>query len=301
VPRAALLKSGRMLILTRTVRFAVNPPELGPIATLGGPNGYAGSPPVRGLGRHYELSVTCAGEPDPVTGYLINIKDVDGAVREQAVPLITRACAERAGTDPADLMGEILGAVASGLPGEALRTVRWWVSPYHSLEMARSDPGVVLLRQKFDFSASHRLHTPALSEEENRRLYGKCNNPSGHGHNYQFEPCVAVPVPRGPTLRGGNRGNGPDPAAGRRATQSFSMDDLERLAEETIIRRFDHRNLNVDTPEFAPGDKDGLIPSVENIARVFYTLLAPAVTAAGAELRSITVWETDRTSSTYPG
>jgi 6-pyruvoyltetrahydropterin/6-carboxytetrahydropterin synthase len=148
--------------------------------------------------------------------------------------------------------------------------------------MLASDPSTVLLRQRFDFSASHRLHTPALSEEANRALYGKCNNPSGHGHNYQFEPCVAVRVGEG--------------------ALGFSIDDLERLAEREIIRRFDHRNLNVDTREFAPGE--GLIPSVENIARVFYGLMAPAVRDApggDAELRSVTVWETDRTSSTFPG
>jgi 6-pyruvoyltetrahydropterin/6-carboxytetrahydropterin synthase len=281
-----------MLMLTRTVRFAVNPPECGPDANADGRNGYAGSPPLRGLGRYFELSVTCAGQADPVTGYLVNIKDIDSAVRERAIPLVRRACAERPAADPADVLAEIVPSLDAGLGAGELRSVRWALSPYHSLEMARVDQGVVLLRQKFDFSASHRLHTPALSEEENRRLYGKCNNPSGHGHNYQFEPCVALRV-------GGGGSPGGHAASG--TGKGFSIDDLERLAEERIIQRFDHRNLNVDTREFAAG---GLIPSVENIARVFYTLLAPAVAAAGgggAELRSMTVWETDRTSSTYPG
>jgi 6-pyruvoyltetrahydropterin/6-carboxytetrahydropterin synthase len=271
-----------MLTLTRTVRFAVNPPERGESATRVGPNGYAGSPPVRGLGRHYELQVTCAGTPDATTGYLINIKDVDRAVRTHAIPLITRACHERAGVDPACLMGEITAAVSGAIGAGALRSVRWWLSPYYSVAMSAADPSVVLLRQKFDFSASHRLHTPALSDEANRALYGKCNNPSGHGHNYQFEPCVAVKMGKG--------------------APGFGIDELERLAEERVIQRFDHRNLNVDTREFAPGE--GLIPSVENIARVFYDLLVPAVreeSKGGAELRSITVWETDRTSSTFPG
>src|SRR4051812_21173786 len=101
-----------MLILTRTVRFAVNPPERGESATRAGPNGYAGSPPIRGLGRHYELHVMCAGAPDATTGYLINIKDVDRAVRDGAIPIIAQACRERAGLDPACLMGEIGAAVA---------------------------------------------------------------------------------------------------------------------------------------------------------------------------------------------
>src|SRR3954452_19742566 len=100
-----------MLLLTRTVRFAVPPPDLGEAAPRAGPNGYAGSPPVRGLGRHYEVQVTCAGDPDPITGYLINIKEVDRAVRDGAVPVITRACRERAGLEPARLMGEITSSV----------------------------------------------------------------------------------------------------------------------------------------------------------------------------------------------
>lgn len=271
-----------MLTLTRTVRFAVNPPELGPSATAPGPNGYAGSPPVRGLGRHYELEVRCAGEIDPATGYLLNIKDIDRAVRTGAVPLIARACAETPAADPASLFPGIYRAISRAL-GPPLRAVRWRFSPYYSLEMAADAPESVLLRQRFDLSASHRLHAPGMSDEENRRLYGKCNNPSGHGHNYQFEPCIALPA--------GGRAGGP----------AFGLDDLERLAEETIIRRFDHKNLNADTREFSP--PAGVNPSVENIARVFYDLLAPAVRAApgGAALRSVTVWETDRTSSTYPG
>jgi 6-pyruvoyltetrahydropterin/6-carboxytetrahydropterin synthase len=71
--------------------------------------------------------------------------------------------------------------------------------------------------------------------------------------------------------------------------------------DETIIQRFDHKYLNVDTQEFR-AEAGGLNPSVENIAKVCFDLLAPAIrrAAPGVELRSITVWETDRTSCTYP-
>jgi 6-pyruvoyltetrahydropterin/6-carboxytetrahydropterin synthase len=86
------------------------------------------------------------------------------------------------------------------------------------------------------------------------------------------------------------------------AEAPFTLDTLERLAEDRIIRRFDHKNFNIDTPEF--GGASGVNPSVENIARVFFELLEPGVREAGgggANLRSLTVWETDRTSATYPG
>lgn len=147
------------------------------------------------------------------------------------------------------------------------------------------ETNVALLRQKFEIAAAHRLHVPSLSDEENRRLFGRCANPSGHGHNYIIEPCVEVPV-------GG--------ADGR-----FGLVELERVTIAAIVEPFDHRNLNTDCPQFDQS-RGGVNPSVENISRVFYGLLAPAIAAAGkggsgVKLRSITVWETEKTSSTFPG
>ena len=304
-----------MVQLSRTVRFAINPQELrlfpGPESR--GVNGYAGSPPIRGLGRYYEIQVCCMGDADPVTGYLVDIKDIDRAVRSAAIPIIERACDERPATDPAALLPELVAALRSVL-GPRVQRLRWSLSPYYSVEVSTppsSSPSTFLLRQRFDFSASHRLNVPALSEDENRRRFGKCNNPSGHGHNYQFEPCVEVPLSVGlavpePLLQGsvgaGSKSAGPSPGS-----SIFTLDLLERLAEEAIIRRFDHKNLTTDCPEFrigaGGGSGNGINATVENIARVFYELLATAIKTAvpQARLRSITVWETDRTSATYPG
>jgi 6-pyruvoyltetrahydropterin/6-carboxytetrahydropterin synthase len=269
-----------MATLTRTVRFAVNPPECRDGPWQVGPNGYAGSPSLRGLGRHYALEVRCGGDVSPTTGYLINIKDIDHAVRRAAVPLIARACEEHPCTEPGAMLPAIAEAVAAELPG-LVRSVRFWLSPYYCVEMSTDARDMVLLRQRFDFAAAHRLHVSSITDAENRALFGKCNNPGGHGHNYQFEPCIAVRL--------------------RRGEQRFALHDLERIAEEVIVQRFDHKNLSCDLPEFAPAS--GVNPSVEQIARVFYELLAPAIRSASpdAELRSVTVWETDRTSSTYPG
>lgn len=144
-------------------------------------------------------------------------------------------------------------------------------------------PGTALLRQKFEIAAAHRLYVPELSDEENQRLFGRCANPSAHGHNYIIEPCVRVPVEQGGTPR-------------------FGLADLERATLASLIEPFDHRNLNVDCPQFDRA-KGGVNPSVENISRVFYGLLAPAIAAHGhgVELASLTVWETEKTCSTYPG
>jgi len=156
-----------------------------------------------------------------------------------------------------------------------LARLGWRLTPTYVLEadMTTAPSPRLLLRQRFDFAAAHRLHVPSLSDAENRAAFGKCNNPSGHGHNYQVEPCVAVPH-----------------------GASFGLLDLERITGERVVEAFDHKHLNADTREFAAAD--GLNPSVENIARVFFDRLAPAVAAEGGELVALTVWETDRTSAT---
>ena len=133
------------------------------------------------------------------------------------------------------------------------------------------------ISQQFEFAAAHRLHCADLSEAENRRVFGKCNNPHGHGHNYRLEVAVSVPMP----------------AEGQWA--GFGLPDLERIVGERVVERFDHTHLNLDTPEFAR-----LNPSVENIARVCHDLLADPIAAAGAALDHVTVWETEKTSCTYP-
>ena len=152
------------------------------------------------------------------------------------------------------------------------------------------------IRQRFDFSASHRLHVPGLSDEENRRLFGKCNNPGGHGHNYQFEACVAVPS--APDLQPVSSSTSPRQPP---APAPFTLETLERLADEAIIRRFDHKNLTTDTDEFCP-ERGGVNATVENIARFFHGLLEQTLRNAAPDvrLRSVTVWETDRTSACYP-
>ena len=131
------------------------------------------------------------------------------------------------------------------------------------------------LSQKFEFAASHRLHNPALSEEENRQTFGKCNNPHGHGHNYELQVTLA----------------------GTPAANTGLLVDVpafEQAVARTVVDRFDHKNLNVEVPEFRD-----LIPSVENIARVIYRLLKPRLESGGTRLASVTVWETPKTWCEY--
>jgi 6-pyruvoyltetrahydropterin/6-carboxytetrahydropterin synthase len=268
-----------MVRLKRIVRFSINPAGSAGEESLR--NGFGGKPAMRGLGRYYELEVGLGGQASEVTGYLVSVQDIDRLARETAVPLIARACETTPGVEPALLMPEILGAMTPRFEG-FLRRVRWKLTPYYSVEMTVKEQDRVIIRQQFDFAAAHRLHSPELSDEENRKIFGHCNNPAGHGHNYRFEPAVAV------RLEGGDL--------------PFGLADLEAVADEVIVDRFDHKHLNEDTEAFAT--EGGVQPSVENIARVFYELLEPVIaerSAGAAELRGVTVWETDRTSCTYPG
>jgi 6-pyruvoyltetrahydropterin/6-carboxytetrahydropterin synthase len=98
------------------------------------------------------------------------------------------------------------------------------------------------ITRRYRFSASHRLHSDALSAVENERLYGKCNNPFGHGHDYILEVTAAGPV-------------------GQTNGLVLSRLRLDRLVEEKILRLFANRNLNADIPEFSR-----LVPTTENLA-----------------------------------
>lgn len=286
-----------MVELRRTVRFCINPPEGGGVAFAAGnrpeigggsggaprdANGFGGVPAMRGLGRYYELEFVCRGEADAVTGYLINIKDVDRAARAAVIPVIERAVNETPGMEPAGLMRGVVEAARRAISVE-VASVLWRLTPTYSVEMgagAMTNSQRVVMRQRFDFAAAHRLHVPGMSEAENKATFGRCNNPSGHGHNYMIEPAVAF-----------------DPDS----KVPFTVADLERLTHEAIIEPFDHTHLNKDTTPFA--ERGGLNPSVENIARVFFGLLKGRIgrERADVSLVSMTIWETDRTSCTFSG
>lgn len=236
---------------------------------------------MRGLGRYYELTAIVRGMPHPETGYIVGIQDIDAPVRSAVLPAIDRACLYTPTREPAAMMAELWDLASASLP-QPLERLIWALSPAYKVEMSVNDreEGRVLIRQRFDFAAAHRLHSPALSEAENRDVFGKCNNPSGHGHNYQIEPVVAIPADK---------------------ADAFSLAELERIVEEAVIEPFDHKHLNTDTPDFDQS-RGGVIPSVERIAMVCHRRLEEPVRrlAEGARLVAVTVWETDRTSCTYP-
>ena len=127
---------------------------------------------------------------------------------------------------------------------------------------------------KVYFEAAHRLHNPRQPDDWNREVFGKCNNPHGHGHNYVIEASV--------------RGE-PDPASG----YLIDMKDLKAVLARTVVDDVDHRHLNVEVPWL-----EGINPTAENLARVFFERVAPEL-PSGVELTALTVHETERNSATY--
>ena len=105
------------------------------------------------------------------------------------------------------------------------------------------------ITRRLTFSAAHRLHSDKLSPEENRRVFGKCNHPNGHGHNYVLEVTVAGPI---------------DATTG----MVFNLTDLKDVMTDVIENDIDHKNLNIDVPAFKT-----LNPTAENIAVVLWDLL----------------------------
>jgi 6-pyruvoyltetrahydropterin/6-carboxytetrahydropterin synthase len=134
---------------------------------------------------------------------------------------------------------------------------------------------MVYVSRKAHFSAAHRLFNPEFTDEQNEAIFDKCNNLHGHGHNYTIEVTVA---------------GDPDPKTG----YVIDLKKLSELIEEVILSKVDHKHLNFDVPEL-----EGIIPTAENIALVFWSMLQPSITEG--TLYKIRVAESDNNFAEYFG
>jgi 6-pyruvoyltetrahydropterin/6-carboxytetrahydropterin synthase len=139
---------------------------------------------------------------------------------------------------------------------------------------------MISMTRRYRFPASHRLHSPLLSEAENARLYGKCNNPFGHGHDYTLELTVT----------------------GELAGTSGLLVPLARLdafVQEKILRLFAYRNINLDVPQFA-----NVVPTTENVVRLMGDLVREHWTKSFGDLKihvsRIQIQETERNGFELP-
>lgn len=134
---------------------------------------------------------------------------------------------------------------------------------------------IVTVTRRMRFNAAHRVHNPALSDEENVRIFGKCNNPNGHGHNYTLEVAVRGPI-------------------NERTGYVIDLGVLRDVVEREVIEKTDHRNLNIDVDYMR-----GINPTTENIVVEMWRVLAPVVQPG--QLIRLRLWETENNYVEYEG
>lgn len=249
--------------ITREFRFFLRPEGLGTSCA----NPWSGWGVGLEVAPWFALRLTVTGPVDPVTGYLCDIRELDRAIRH-AVDAFLAGRKQQNSLRLDELLSGVRGRLPGQLPvGIVPCRLELMVSPCLSLAIDEREPEMVEWTQQFEFSAAHRLHCSELSDEENRRLFGKCNNPAGHGHNYVVEVTGRFP------------GNGSEPFS----SQAFEA-DIRRL----VIDRLDHKHLNLDVAEFGKRN-----PSVENIAGLIWSWLQGNL--YGLHLARLRVYETPKT------
>jgi len=134
---------------------------------------------------------------------------------------------------------------------------------------------LVTVTRRLRFNAAHRIHNPALSDEENARLFGKCNNPNWHGHNYTLDVSVSGPVDE-------------------RTGYVMDLGALKRLVQRAVIDKLDHRNMNIEVDFMR-----GINPTAENIVVACWRVLEPNVTPG--RLTRLRLWETENNYVEYEG
>jgi len=252
--------------------------------------GFRQPPPGEtGRGHDYLVEMTVGGEIDAETGMVINIKDVDAVLKAQVIsPLHGRLLDEDAALlrglppTPENIARALWNPCAFALPAEG-RLTRLTLWPTWALKAELSlfqEKPMLTVTRTYDFSASHRLHSAALSDAENAEIFGKCNWENGHGHNYEVEVTLAGDA---------------DPATG----QLWDGHCLDKIVSEEVLIPYDHKHLNYDAPDFR-----ALNPTSENLTKVIWDNLSRRLSAedlGGARLFRVAVRETPRNYFEYYG
>jgi 6-pyruvoyltetrahydropterin/6-carboxytetrahydropterin synthase len=265
-----------MYKLGRAVRFSVSPflPE-----DTDGFNSFASKPAGEGLSIFFELLVEVAGEVEPTTGFVVNVTDVDRAVREFAAPVF----AERIKTDfhrgkhigffdIAEILKSSWQRLSDKFGKARLGKLSLKLNPFRKIAIDSEDLQMVYFSEKFEFAATHKLWNTDFSEQRNFEIFGKCANPTGHGHNYVVEVTIKI-LPE---------------------KDNFCVGDFEKVVDDELIKVVDHKNLNADVAAFSKTN-----PTVENIAAFAWNKLAGKF--GNDKLHCIIVWESEKTFCAYYG
>jgi len=229
-------------------------------------------------GHNYVLDVQVEGLVDFKTGMVVNIKRIDDVLRSAIVRQFDgKSLNDQVSYfhDRSTSLENLVVYVADCLAGDnvlpsevRLTALRLEEMPtlFVELDLDRK-PSLMTLTRTYEFAASHRLDSPHISQAENLELFGKCNNAAGHGHNYLLEVTVS---------------GEPDPKTG----MILNLDDLDRTVSDLVVDRYDHKNLNVDIPEF-----EGKITTSEIVALEIFERLKSHLPA---KLHRVRLHETAR-------
>jgi 6-pyruvoyltetrahydropterin/6-carboxytetrahydropterin synthase len=226
-------------------------------------------------GHNYVLRAAVAGEVDYKTGMVVNIKDIDAILIERIrvrfdQKSINDEVPELAGKTPCleNLLAHFADVLTELPAGAELTSLKLEETPLLYGEWHK-ETDMTTLTRIYEFAASHRLHSDALSAAENEELFSKCWNPEGHGHNYLLEVTVS---------------GRPDERTG----MITSIDDLDKRVHELVVDRYDHKNLNRDVPELV-----GKVPTSEVVSEEIFAQLDGNLPA---QLERVRLHETARSS-----
>lgn len=224
-------------------------------------------------GHNYVCQVTTSGLVQPENGMVVNIKFIDDILKDQVIKVydqksINDEIPEFAHLSPSleNILRDLWQRIEPALPSEvALTNLKLEETPLLYAEL--DEDKKMTLTRTYEFAASHRLHASGLTHEENLKLFGKCNNPNGHGHNYVLEVTVGG-VP------------------GADSGMLVDLVALDSAVNAAVVDRYDHKNLDQDVPELT-----GQNTTSEIVALTIFQQLDGKLPAT---LERVRLWETAR-------
>jgi len=253
--------------LSRQIRFAIDP--FADSVEIGA-NSYCAKPTAEGLAFYFSLWVQLESSADKDTGFVVNVSDIDKIIRSKTVGLFHKFVKiySKAGFEQiAKLLGMVWQTIENDFLPAKVSGISVELMPARKITIKERMGDMFYFSEKFEFSASHTLWNTKFSDDENFRVFGKCANRCGHGHNYIIEVTVKK---------------------AQRDVLNINAGDYEWIVDEAFVSVVDHKNLNEDVEYFKTAN-----PTVENIAEFAFKSLNGKF--GQSKLDSVTVWENDRT------
>ena len=264
-----------MHTLSRQIRFSLDPFSQ---QQTQGFNSYASKPCGNGLSIYFSLWVDLASELDRDTGFVVNVSQIDQAVRQEVVPFFERLIFETFQDRKTPTLISLVkvlkqswAVLRDSFCPKIVTQLSLELDPFRRITIQSDEAKMFIVSEKFEFSAMHLLWNDQFDEAKNVEAFGKRANPAGHGHNYILEVSVEKSA---------------------ESEDEWWHSEFEKGVKEHFLDLVDHKNLNVDVAEFK-----SLNPTVENLSFLAWQKLDKKL--KNAKLHKVIVWENDRTCCCY--